>query len=139
MTEHERQLDLLAIFHFIVGGLTAFFACFPLIYVALGVAMILGELDGTNPPPPAIGWFFVLFFGMMVLCGWALATAIVIAGRRLRRRRAYMYCLVIAGLECIFMPFGTVLGVFTIIVLMKDSVKELFATKDRLGAGQSPT
>ena len=31
-----------------------------------------------------------------------------------------------AGLECIFMPFGTVLGVFTIIVLMRDTVKELF-------------
>jgi hypothetical protein len=25
------------------------------------------------------------------------------------------------------MPFGTILGVFTIIVLMKDSVKELFS------------
>jgi hypothetical protein len=38
-----------------------------------------------------------------------------------------------AGIECIFMPVGTVLGVFTIIVLMRDSVKELFghrATED---------
>jgi len=31
-----------------------------------------------------------------------------------------------AGVECMFMPFGTVLGVFTIIVLMRPSVKEIF-------------
>jgi hypothetical protein len=32
-----------------------------------------------------------------------------------------------AAISCIFMPFGTVLGVFTIIVLLRPSVKELFA------------
>jgi hypothetical protein len=31
-----------------------------------------------------------------------------------------------AGINCIFIPIGTVLGVFTIIVLTRDSVKELF-------------
>ncbi len=29
------------------------------------------------------------------------------------------------------MPFGTVLGVFTIIVLMRDSVKQLFSAGER--------
>jgi hypothetical protein len=33
----------------------------------------------------------------------------------------------VAAIACMFMPFGTVLGVFTIIVLMRPSVKELFA------------
>lgn len=33
---------------------------------------------------------------------------------------------VVAGVSYTFMPFETVLGVFTIIVLMRDSVKELF-------------
>jgi len=31
-----------------------------------------------------------------------------------------------AAVACAFGPFGTVLGVFTIIVLMRDPVKELF-------------
>jgi hypothetical protein len=34
--------------------------------------------------------------------------------------------LVIAAVECIFFPFGTVLGVLTIIVLMRPSIKSLF-------------
>jgi hypothetical protein len=33
-----------------------------------------------------------------------------------------------AAVECLFMPFGTVLGIFTIVVLNRDSVKPLFAT-----------
>jgi hypothetical protein len=37
-----------------------------------------------------------------------------------------MFCLVMGGVECLFMPFGTVLGVFTIIVLMREPVKQLF-------------
>ena len=28
--------------------------------------------------------------------------------------------------ECMFIPFGTVLGVFTLIALNKDSIKEIF-------------
>jgi hypothetical protein len=32
-----------------------------------------------------------------------------------------------AGIECILMPFGTVLGVFTMIVLTRDAVKTAFA------------
>ena len=31
-----------------------------------------------------------------------------------------------AGIECMFTPFGTVLGVFTIIVLMRPEVKTMF-------------
>ena len=37
-----------------------------------------------------------------------------------------MYCLVMAGVESLFFPLGTVLGVFTIIVLFRKSVKEMF-------------
>ena len=51
-----------------------------------------------------------------------------IAGRFLATRKHYMFCLVMAAIECLFTPFGTVLGVFTIVVLMRDSVKQSFAT-----------
>lgn len=50
--------------------------------------------------------------------------------RFLSRRRHHVFCLVIAGIECLVMPFGTVLGVFTIIVLTKESVREMFLADD---------
>ena len=40
-----------------------------------------------------------------------------------------MYCFVVAAIECILIPFGTVLGVFTIIALSRPSVKVLFESE----------
>lgn len=135
MTQDEQHLDLLAIFHYIVGGLTALFSCFFLIHVAMGIAMLCGAFDGKDAPPRFMGWLFVLFPSVFIVAGWILAGLVITAGRKLKRRTSYTFCLVIAGLECIMMPFGTVLGVFTIIVLMKEPVKQLFTSKAATGIG----
>ena len=132
MKEDENNLDLLSIFHYILGGITALFSCLPIIHLSLGVAMLRGAFGGKNPPPQVLGWIFVILGGTFVLCGWALAVAIIIVGSRLKRKRSRTYCIVVAALECMMMPFGTVLGVFTIIILMKESVKEIFAANNRL-------
>jgi len=48
------------------------------------------------------------------------------AGYCMSRRIHYRYCFVMACLSCVNMPLGTVLGVFTIVVLVRPGVKELF-------------
>lgn len=129
MKQDEEHLKLLSIFHYVVGGLAGLFAMFPILHLVIGLVIILapGKFEGKGEPPPAfIGWFFVIFAGMFIAAGWSLAVCVIVAGRFLARRKRYLFCLVMAGIECIFMPFGTVLGVFTIIVLMRESTKELF-------------
>ncbi|MHC4060618.1 MAG: hypothetical protein ACYSUC_05245 [Planctomycetota bacterium] len=131
MDEDVGHLKLLSIFHYVVGGIAAFFACFPIIHLIIGIGMLAGgfEQASSNGHFPAFlfGLMFVLIPGFIMLCGWALAICLIIAGRQLAERKHYTFCLVTACISCIFMPFGTVLGVFTIIVLMRPSVKELFA------------
>ena len=126
MTDTENHLDLLAIFHYVVGGFTALFACLPLIHVGIGLVLLLADFGSSTPPPPFLGWIFVGLGGLFVLSGWTLAAALLVAGRKLQKRKSRTYCLVVGGLECLLMPFGTLLGVFTIIVLMKDAAKALF-------------
>jgi len=130
VNKDEEHLRLLSIFHYIVGGLAGLFALFPVIHLVIGLVFIIApevfESKG-DAPPALVGWLFVIFAGMFIITGWVLAGFIITAGRFLARRRHRLFCLVIAGIECIFMPFGTVLGVFTIIVLMRESVKELFS------------
>ncbi len=126
MTEDERQLDLLSIFHYVVGGITGLFACFPLVHLGLGLMMIFSDFNVDPPPPAFVGWLFAGMGGVMVLGGWTMAVLIIIAGRKLKKRVSRTYCTVVAGLECLMMPFGTILGIFTIVVLTKDSVKKLF-------------
>ena len=126
MTQDEQHLDLLAIFHYVVGGLTAVFSCMFLFHVGMGIAMLNGAFDGKNPPPKFFAWLFILVGSVFIVAGWTLAAFMIAAGRRLKRRASHTFCLVVAGLECLLMPFGTVLGVFTLVVLMKEPVKQLF-------------
>jgi hypothetical protein len=138
MNKDEEHLRLLSVFHYVVGGLTGLFALIPIIHLVLGLFFILAPGQfGPNPaqqPPAFIGWFFVIFAIFAILLGLILAALIVTTGRFLGRRSHHTFCLVIAFIECLMMPFGTVLGVFTIIVLLRDSVKQLFA----LGAQAMP-
>ena len=129
MTQEQEHLRLLSIFHSVVAGLAGLFALFPVIHLVLGLFFILGSktLAGKGDPAPAIlGWIFVIIAVVLITLGWVFAALVFTAGRFLAKRKHYMFCLVMAGIECLFMPFGTVLGVFTIIVLMREPVKELF-------------
>jgi hypothetical protein len=125
-----EHLKLLAIFHYIVGGIGAFFACFPLIHVFLGVMMVANpESMGGNAggvPPPFVGFLFAGMGLLFVLIGWAGALLTIISGRMLAKRRRRIFSFVVAVILCMFFPFGTALGVFTIIVLSRDSVRRLY-------------
>ncbi|OPZ97980.1 MAG: hypothetical protein BWY71_01416 [Planctomycetes bacterium ADurb.Bin412] len=126
--EDQKHLDLLSLFHYILAGILAVFACFPFIHVFIGLMLVFGKFeDGTNPaPPPFFGWMFVIMGGLFIVLGWTLAMFLLVTGRKLKHRRNRLFCMVIAGIECAFMPLGTVLGIFTILVLSRDSVKEWF-------------
>lgn len=126
----EEHLRLLAIGHYVCAGVAALFACFPVIHLILGLVMLLSPQafgPGKDQPPQFIGLFFVLFASVFILAGWTYAALLAWAGRCLGRRKRYMFCLVIAWVACLFVPFGTVLGVFTLIVLARPSVKVLFS------------
>lgn len=134
--ESAEHLRLLSIFHYLVAGLMALFAFFPVLHLAIGISLIIGKPFFTktsedapkNAPPVAdlFGWFFTCFSATWILFGLAMAVAMVFAGRYIKQRRSRMFCMVVAALSCFFMPFGTVLGVFTIIVLNRPEVHANF-------------
>ncbi len=133
----RANIRLLAIFHYVVGGLVALFALFPIFHLAMGLFLLfwdipdipddpeLGDIDEVFPVR-MMGGMFTGVAALIILIGEAFAVCIIIAGRRLVQYRSHTYCLVIAGLLCSVMPFGTALGVFTIIVLIKPEAKALF-------------
>jgi hypothetical protein len=129
MNPDQDHLRLLALFHYIVAGGLGLLACIPLLLVIAGVATLNGvapESPGQPVPPPEAGWFFIAVGSVMLLAGWTVAAAVLLAGRRLARQTHRTYCLVIAAIECLFAPLGTLLGIFTIVVLMRPSVQRLF-------------
>jgi hypothetical protein len=134
MDEDLQHLNLLSVFHYVAGTLTALLSCLCIFHITLGIAMITGRLPGPNQPPADFGWMFVFIGGIFLLSGWAFAICMILAGRKLKQHRWRLYCLVVAGLETMLMPFGTILGIFTIVVLAKPQVKELFTARGALPA-----
>ena len=131
MDRDTEHLNLLAIFHYVVGGLAALFSFFPLFYSIIGGFLLYAaEHPGPNsqePPPAFLGWIFIVLGAVFFLAGVTIAICILIAGRCLSRRKGYSFALVIACIECLFVPFGTILGIFTIVALSRESVKALFS------------
>jgi hypothetical protein len=126
MTQDEKYLNLLSIFHFVFAGLKALFSLVFLIHIIIGILMLSGVIDENNPPPKFIGLLLILMGSTFIIFSWILAGLMTALGMQLRRRASRTFCFVVAGIECISMPFGTILGVLTIVLLMKDSVKQLF-------------
>ena len=137
MQQDEEHLNLLAVFHYVVGGLAALFACFPIIHLIIGIALVVWSASpdaGGDAPPALVGWLMAGFASLAMIVGWSIAACIIAAGRCLAGRKRYTFCLVMAAVECCFMPFGTVLGVFTIIVLVRPDVKDMFTANQPLYA-----
>ncbi len=126
MKQDLEQLKLLAIFHYVAAGMAALVACIPIMHFFMGLALATGALGDSDPGTRPVGFGIMAFAAFFIVAGWTFAALVAFAGRSLQTHRRYTYCLVMAGIECIFMPVGTVLGVFTIIVLVRDSVKALF-------------
>ncbi|BCX48460.1 hypothetical protein HAHE_23680 [Haloferula helveola] len=135
--QDAEHIKLLAIFHYVYAGLVALGASIPIIHVAMGFAMVSGAIpmsSGTPPssggavPPDAswMGWFFVIIGGSVIIVGWTFAVLVFFAGKFLSERRRYTFVFVIACINCINVPMGTALGIFTILVMQRPSVKELF-------------
>ncbi len=136
MNQDLEHLKILSIFHYVVAAIAGLFACFPIFHLMMGITFLTGgffpngEVPSDFPPgfPPfeLFGLMFTVIPAFIILLGWAFAIAMFFAGVSLGRQKNYTFSLVMAGISCMFMPFGTVLGVFTIIVLLRPSVKALF-------------
>ncbi len=130
MTKDEEHLNLLAIFHYIVGGIGCLFACIPLFHVGIGAMMLFSpdtfQAAHGQGPPVFFGYMFLGLGLLFFLVGQAISICIIYSGRCLAKRTKYMFSFVTGCIQCMFVPFGTVLGIFTIIVLSRDSTKTLY-------------
>lgn len=129
------HLRTLAVCHYVLGGLCFVVGCFPMIHLAIGIAIVTGVFpmqpagNGANGPPfPAelFGWLFIGVASAMIAFYWALGLALVQAGTCLRQRKWHTFCLITAGFACLFQPLGLALGIFTFIVLLRPSVRAAF-------------
>ena len=126
------HLKLLAIFHFIGTGLGLLGILFLVGHYAVMHAVFTNPKFMENQkqpmPVPPEQIFAIMKWFYLAGAVWFVTSGILnlISGLCLRARKGRTFSLVVAGINCLHIPLGTVLGVFTIIVLIRDSVRELY-------------
>lgn len=124
------HLNLLSIFHFVGAGLGLLGMLFLMLHFTLFYTFMDNPAMWRNqrqPAPPAefLAMFRVLYlvFGMWLVLSFVLN---LFSGFFLRGRTHRTFSLVVGAINCLHVPLGTVLGVFTIMVLMRQSVREIY-------------
>lgn len=129
-SEDREHINLLVVLHYVMAGLTALGACVPIVHLALGLTMVSEVFPVANDNSKfstTLGWFFVIIASVAIVFGMALAICILLAGRNLQKRTGHTFCFVVACIMCLIFPVGTALGVFSIMVLNRPTVKALFS------------
>ena len=137
-----EHLKILSICFYVLSGLTLLPVIFGIIYMILGVffgVAMAGVPHRAGEPPPALfGGFFIIFGLIFAVIFGTIGALALKAGLNMSKQRSYTFCFVIACLICLWMPLGTVLGIFTIIVLSRDSVKAIFNGQTQTRFGNTP-
>lgn len=128
-----EQVKLLSIFYYVQSGLQLLSLGF--IYVhyyfmkfALAIPSQIEQSQGGMPfELHRYRGLFLIIYGMMAFMVVVAAILNFMAARKLGKMQHRTFCMVVAGLNCLQMPLGTALGVYTFIVLNREGTRRLFA------------
>ena len=135
MEDDLKHLRLLSIFYYVFAGFSLLGGLLNILIFSFIRNIMLEEIASQPDVDEAeveqiiematTILFVTEVFSVCLSCLAAILS--FLAARFLVRHVHRTFCLVIAFLACLNMPLGTILGVFTIAVLGRDSVKQLFA------------
>jgi hypothetical protein len=129
ITAHD--LRLLSIGYYIQGGISAFYTLLMLGYSAVASAVFASILKTASESsqqemPPALLPIISILLAIVLGLACAYTACLFLAGYWLRHSRNMLLVQVFAALNCLAIPYGTVLGIFTFMVLQRPAAKQMF-------------
>jgi hypothetical protein len=131
MDTTAHDLKLLSIGYFIQGGIVIGSGILAFAYVGLVGFLLAASQSGarSNPrnqmPPEVLHVFGAIAIAIAIVTA-AAGIGMICSGVALRDRRNRTLVLAMAALNCLAMPYGTVLGIFTFLVLQRPAAREMF-------------
>ncbi len=132
-TIDKEHLRLLGLAHYISGGLAIAFSSLFIIQLTF-MSFIFSNPEfaphvhngGAGPDPTQFMWGFIGMFSLIVLFGICFGIAQIVSGKFIRQRKYKLFSFIFAIPNIIFIPYGTLLAVGTIMVLERESVKKMY-------------
>lgn len=126
LTPDDRShLRGLSIAYYVLGGIYALVSVFYLDLVWEGIKSVAGDPERPWASPTS-GFIEVAMGVFLFTLSECISIAMIVSGRHLTRRTGYMFSFVLACIVCTSVPIGTVLGILTIVVLSRESVKAAY-------------
>jgi hypothetical protein len=122
----KNHLSTLSVLHYVYGAFVCFSGLFLLALVFIGGFLQsdwLMERSG-EAPPAFVG-------GFMMVLGWVLFFLVetvgilnIVSGNLIASRKGRTFSQVVAAIDCLSIPFGLALGIFTFVVLTNEEVRQ---------------
>jgi hypothetical protein len=84
--------------------------------------------SSAQAPPVIVFRVIAGVIGLIIICGWTLGGLTAYAGRCINKRKHRLFIYIMAGINCIWIPYGTVLGIATILLFQWPEVQAEFKT-----------
>lgn len=121
----KQHLPTLSVLHYVYGALVCLGGFAALMFLGLGTLLSsdLVMQNAEEAPPEWLGGFFAAFgIGLFVILElWGIF--IILSGYWISKLRNRTGSIVVAALCLPSFPFGTALGIFTLVVLLNEEVK----------------
>ena len=159
----RERLRLLAIGYYVKGAVGAVFVSFLLLHFCMFLGFSFIPESSWNAPsksaitaqsssvlsspaprvenqgPPVIMFrILAAVIGVIILLGWTFGALTIYAGRCVQKREHRVFIYVMAGLNCPFIPWGTLLGIATFILLQSPAGQQAFGL-DTMQSSPDPT
>ncbi|MBP6310840.1 MAG: hypothetical protein WAR83_13355 [Flavobacteriales bacterium] len=124
-----RNLSTVSILHYVYGGLI----CLTAIFLGFAMYAVGGMLNSDlmqhemDAPPEIVGHLMQSIGSGVAFAVLAFGVFVMLSGYWISKARNRTGSMVIAALCCLSIPFGTALGVFTLITLSNDEVKQHYS------------
>jgi hypothetical protein len=129
----EEHLRLLSLAHLISGWVTiAFSSLFIFHFIFMLVAALNPEIfpappNGKSPATPdKIFVIFAFAFGFFILMGISFGVAQIVSSKFIKSKKNRVFSYVVGVLNLAFVPYGTVLGICSLNVLGRESIKQSY-------------
>lgn len=123
-TGERHQLRVLSLLHLLFAGL-GLLGLGAVVFHHIAFHHALAHPASGAPLPGMAGQFEWLHVLIALLCIAGIVLN-ALAAYCLRARRHRRFCLVVAALDMLQVPFGTLLGVFAFVLLSRERVRRAF-------------